>query len=209
MIRKGLHAVSTVLHSRRICWAAACALAVIGTGAFAQDQDASGQAKSAYKIGVVDRKKVFDNYNKQKEEYAKIQNDLKTMQAEMDSFAKKVQDAKDRYDANKDTMSAEERETVEQKIRSDLVTYKSNYEQRQTELDTRYAFLIRKVKEEIDQVVQEIGAEENYHLILEGDPKSASGVLYFASVIDMTSKVLDRLNARYSSSGGRTSSSQR
>ncbi|HOJ34422.1 MAG TPA: OmpH family outer membrane protein [Candidatus Hydrogenedentes bacterium] len=170
----------------------------------AQDTD-SAASKGAYKIGIVDRKKVFDNYNKQKEEYAKLQNDMKSMQAEIDTLSKKVQDAKERYEANKNTMPADQREALEQQIRADMVTYKSKYEQLQTEIDTRYAFLVRKIKEEIDEVVREVGAEENYHLILEGDPKSASGVLYYASAIDMTSKILDRLNAR-SASGQQTSS---
>jgi len=177
----------------------------------AQDADASAQAKGGYKIGIVDRKRVFDNYNKQKDEYAKLQNDMKSMQAEIDNLSKKVQEAKDRYEANKDTMSPEQREALEQQIRADMVTYKSKYEQLQTEIDTRYAFLVRKIKEEIDEVVREVGAEENYHLILEGDPKSASGVLYYASAIDMTSKVLDRLNARggSSSSGAAAASNQK
>lgn len=171
---------------------------------FAQDTDTAA-SKGAYKIGIVDRKKVFDNYNKQKEEYAKLQNDMKSMQAEIDALSKKVQDAKDRYEANKNTMPADQREALEQQIRADMVTYKSKYEQLQTEIDTRYAFLVRKIKEEIDEVVREVGAEENYHLILEGDPKSASGVLYYASAIDMTSKILDRLNSR-TASGQQTSS---
>ena len=44
------------------------------------------------------------------------------------------------------------------------------------------------------KAIEEVGAEGNYHLILEADPETRTGVMYHSPTLNMTQKVVDRLN---------------
>jgi len=150
--------------------------------------------QGTYKIGVVDRKKVFDSYEKKKEELAALETQMKEKQAALDSLEQKIEKAQKDLEAKKDNLSEEEREQLERQIQSEVLRYQTEYNRLQRELDAETARVFRKLKKDINEVVHQIGVEQNYHLILDGDPDSSGGVLYFATVIDMTSEVLARLN---------------
>ncbi len=51
--------------------------------------------------------------------------------------------------------------------------------------------------EEVQAAVKAIASEENYHLVLEGRDTFPPNVLYYAVPLDITQKVVDRLNAEY------------
>lgn len=159
-----------------------------------QTEDKSG---SGYlKIGVVDRKKAFDSYEKQKREFAALETELKEAQTQIDALSDKIEKARAEYQANRDSWSDDERARRQEQLDSDILQYQADYKRLQTEIDAKYARLVQRIRGEIDEAVAQIGQEENYHLIFEGDPKSSSGVLYFSTTIDITSKVITRLNQK-------------
>lgn len=173
---------------------AAAAGAVIAPAFVSAQSSEQGQ----YKIGVVDRKQVFDNYEKQKEEFAKLESNMKEMQKEIDSLSEKIEEARQKHAAAKDTMKPEDRERLEQQINSDVLRYQTEFKRLQAEIDAQTHRLLKRLKADIDEVVHQIGVEQNYHLILEGDSQSPSGVLFFATGIDITSEVITRLNKKAS-----------
>lgn len=166
-------------------------VALSGT-AFGQENTDSREGQ--YKIAVVNRKEAFDGYNKQKEEFAKLEKEMADMQTELDKVKARLDAKKDEYDQNKDNMTEEQQEDLKAGYQQDLIQYESQVKESQKQLDVKSNNLMRRMKSDIDKVIQDIGREENYHIILEGDPNNPMGVLYYHAAIDITPKVVMRLN---------------
>ncbi len=156
----------------------------------------NAEMTGGYKIGVVDRKEVFDNLEQQQRQYQELQREMEEMQAEIDRLSERIEADQQRLRLEGPTMSPADREELEARLSSNLNQYQAEFQRLQLEVDTRFSRLVRRIREQIDEAVQEIGAQENFHLILEGDPRSQSGVLYYSSTIDLTSRVLTALENR-------------
>lgn len=170
---------------------AAVALAL--PSAWAQNGETPGQ----YKIGVVNIKNVFDNYDKQKAEYKKLEDERDTRQKKIDELSDKITKAKEQYDAQKDKMSAEQLEALEDTIESDYNTYKAEFSRLQAEIDRREKKLLEDLFEDIRIAVEEVGTQGNYHLILEGGESGRTGVLYSSTTLNVTPRVIEHINAKY------------
>ncbi|MBN2307893.1 MAG: OmpH family outer membrane protein [Candidatus Hydrogenedentes bacterium] len=179
-------------------WVTVAALVASVAGVFVCSEVTSAQEAAApagqYKIGVVDRKKAFDGYDRAQKALEDLQADVDARQVDIDKLSEDVLAKKKVYEDNEATMPAEEKEALEEEIEALYRTYREEYKRMQDEIDRQHARLIKKSRDEIDLAVAEIGSEENYHLILEGDPKSGTDVLYYSTTIEITSKVIERLN---------------
>lgn len=167
------------------------AFAVLSVPAFVSAQEQGGSFN--YKVGVVDRKKVFDSYVEQKPEYKSLLAEKEQMQVQLDALQKKIEGEQDRLEKGRDTMEETAAETLEQELQSDVLMYQTEFKRMQTEIDSKFNRLVKNIKEEIDNVVADIAQKDGYDLILEGDPRSGSGVLYFATSIEITSRVSAQL----------------
>jgi Skp family chaperone for outer membrane proteins len=174
--------------------AAALMLALAGVLVNSTLVDAQDAASGQYKIGVVDRKQVFEAYNKYKSERQQLESDMATMQSELDAIADNVEALREQYRATRDTMTEEQRKDKEQEIERKSLDWRSKYDTFQRQMDLDFRDLVSEAKTDINGAIEQIAREENYHLVLEGDPKAASGVIYYVSAIDMTPKVIARVN---------------
>ena len=150
-------------------------------------------AGSEYKIRVVNRKDVFDQYNKQKEEWKNLEAEKKSLQGEIDKLSDGITADKKKLDEDK-SLTDEQKTQLRDKVESDYRTYQTEFKRLQGEIDSKSRKFFARMMEDIDKAIAEIGEAENYHLILEADPKSPTSVLYFSSTIDITSKVVAKLN---------------
>jgi Skp family chaperone for outer membrane proteins len=148
-----------------------------------------------WRIAVVDRKEVFDNYAKQKDETAKLKAEVEKMQADLDKMSDKIQAAKDAYEADKEGMTEEQRDEAKKKIQQDFAEYQAQLKSMQAKVDSENALLIKNLKKDIDTAIAKYGEEKDYHLILEADPRSPTSVLYYKAAIDVTGDVVQRLNS--------------
>ena len=176
-----------------------CLMAGLAAFAF----DASGQADTeassqsrAYKIGIVDRKEVFDAYERTEIEYDKLEKEVEERQKVVDELSEKIEQQKSEYEKRKDTMTLEEREEFEAKVESDYRHYRSELERLQGDIDSMEMRVVKKLFDEIDQAIAEVGSEGNYHLVLDGGGEARGGVVYFSPTLDMTQKVIDHLNSK-------------
>jgi len=160
---------------------------------------AQDDAVSAWKIAVVDRKTVFNEYKKQQVEMAKLEGELKSMQNELDAMSTKIQNAKDTYLEKRDGMTEADRDAEKSRIQQEFVAYEAQLKSRQATIDGKTATLIKNVKSDIDAAIAKYGEENRYHLILESDadPNSRTSVLYFATKIDITLEIQRILNEAY------------
>lgn len=156
----------------------------------------NGDAPTQYKIGVVDMKAIFDAYEKQKDEYAKLEKSKEVSQIEIDKLSKKITEARDKYNAEKEAMSEEDIDALEESIESDLGRYQAEFKRSQQEIDRKEKKLLDALFDDIRLAVKTVGAQGNYHLVLEGG-ESVRGVLYSSSTLNMTGRVIEYLNAAY------------
>lgn len=158
---------------------------------------AESQSDSGYKIGVVNVKQVFDDYERQKKEYAKLQSERDAKQAEIDKLSDKIAAAKERYDNNRASMSEEERERLEEQIQADYSQYKADFKRLQEDIDRQEKRLLETVFEDIHRAIQEIGARGDFHLIMETGQPGRTSVLYHSTTLDVTQQVTDYLNKKF------------
>lgn len=160
---------------------------------------AQDAAVSNWKIAVVDRKTVFNEYKKQQDRMATLEGELKAMQDELDTMSEKIQASKDAYLEKRDGMTEPERDAEKSRIQQEFVAYEAELKSRQAKMDAKTASLIKEVKNDIDLAIAKFGEENDYHLILEGDadPQSRTSVLYYHAKIDITLEIQRILNEAY------------
>lgn len=178
---------------------AVCLCAFANHQAVAQS-NVSASSPSQFKIGVVNLKVAFDAYDKQKNQYQDLEVQRDTKQKEIDKLSERITAARERYDAEKDTMSDSVRDALEESIEADFGLYKAEFKRLQEDIDRREKKLLEVIFEDIHQAIAEVGARGNYHLVFEGGESGRSGVLYFSTPLNMTQQVIDYLNEEYAKS---------
>lgn len=175
-----------------------CLIMAMASGVlYAAPAESQGDA-AAYKIGVVDVKQVFDNYERQKQEYARLQEERDKKQAEIDKLSEKITAAKERYDKERATMTDEARRALEEQIEADYSKYKADFKLMQEDIDRREQRLLEQVFEDIHVAIQEVGARGDFHLVLEAGQPGRTSVLYHSTTLDITQRVTDHINKKYS-----------
>jgi Skp family chaperone for outer membrane proteins len=183
--------VKTAISFRRVVIGAGVMVAVMLMAAPVRAQEPAG---GGYKIGVVNMREVFQNYDRQKAEYEKLKQKQESAQAEIDKISDRINEAKKRYEADKATMTRDAREQFEINVSKDFSNYQAEFKKLQDDIDLQERKLLKDLFQEITTAVQEVGAADNYHLILEAGSDGNAAVLYYATPLNLTSKVIDHLN---------------
>lgn len=155
---------------------------------------------SSYKIGVVNLKEIFDNYEKQKERYRELEKQRDEMQKPIDDLSAKIEANKNRYDSEASQMSEDERRELQDLIEADYSRYQAEFKRLQGDLDRAEKRILEELFEDIQKAIEEVGKDQNYHIIFEGGDNKRSGVLYYSTTLNMTQRVIDYLNSKHSES---------
>jgi Skp family chaperone for outer membrane proteins len=170
-------------------------VAGVATSAHAQAQAAQpGASSGGYKIAVVDRKKVFDEYGKNKPEWdsltAKKTNIEKTLNAKIDALKAE----REAYAKTRPNLSDEERVNQDNAMNKKMLDLRNEAQLEQQRLDQEGDSIIKKLRQEIDTAVRSLAQTGNYHLVLEADT-AISSVIYYSDTLDITTQVLDFVKA--------------
>lgn len=162
------------------------AVASIPTIALAQN--------SQYKIGVVNLKIVFDEYDKQKEQYEVLKVEVDKLQKPIDDLSERITKDKETFDDETVNLTDEKRNKLQDSIEADLSKYKAAIQQSQEEVDRREKRIFDEIIGDIQIAVEEVGALGNYHLVFDSSKNRNNNLLYFSTTLNMTQKVIDHLN---------------
>ena len=180
-------------------WLVGCTLAAAAAAVDApagKAPAASGSESKAYKIGVVNRKEVFDAYTKTKTEYETLQQEVDGRQKKVDALSTQIDAQKKEYDGKKDSMTETERDEFKAKVESDYRQYRGELDRMQRDIDSMELRVVKKLFGDIDRAIARVGAEGDYHLVLDGTPKDTPGsVIYYSPTLNMTQKVIDYINS--------------
>jgi len=181
-----------------VAFLSVCAVPAVA-GAIAEETggaDSQPSDSRAYKIGVVNRKDVFDNYNKMKAEYDELQKEVDKRQAKVDELSEKIEAQKTEYEEKKESMTEGQREEFEARVESDYRYYRTELDRLQRDINSMELRVVKKLFGEIDKAIAQVGADGDYHLVLDGTPKDASGsVIYYSPTLNMTQKVIEYINS--------------
>lgn len=176
-------------------------LATAGTA----QADTPESAPGAYRIGVVNVKEVFDNYQKQKDLYEELRTTRDELQKPITALSDQITKDQERYKNEKDTLGEADRKLLEEKIEAAVTKYRAEFERSQQDINRQEKKLNEDVLNEIYLAIQEVGAQGNYHLVFESGetaapiPARAGGLLYHSTTLNMTQRVIEHLNGKYKS----------
>lgn len=144
------------------------------------------------KIGYVDVAKVFDGYQKTKDNDAKLQQAGKKKEEERDALVHEVRRLKDEQALLAEGAREKKQEAIDAKIR-ELQEFDSAARR---ELGEERNKTVREIFKDIDELVQRFGQRKGFDMIF-----NDRVLLYRSSTYDITSEVLDELNRGHQSGG--------
>ena len=143
-------------------------------------------------VGFVDIERVFktsvpgksaqEKYNNQKD---KMEQDLKQKGGEIEELRKQIE-------RDSMIMSKEKREEKERLVRIKLDHFKSLQIRYRKQLQNLEKKQVNALRKEVSTLVKDVGKKEGYILIIKKDI-----VLYSRESIDLTGKIIKRLNKKY------------
>lgn len=148
-------------------------------------------AADVAKIGVIDLQKILETSVAGKS----IQSDLKKEKDKMEADLKKkgteIENIRKRLERESMVMGKEMREEKERESRIKINDFKSLQQKYRSDLQQLEAKLINQLKNDINDIVQEMGKKEGYLLII-----NKFGVIYSPNSIDVTDKVIAALDKK-------------
>ncbi len=144
-------------------------------------------AADAMKVGYVDLQKALNLSAAGKAAKEKMKAKFKDYDVDVQKKQDELKKLKDELEKQAMLLSAEARAAKERDYQQKVKDYQRLTKDIQEELQRTDADYTRKILEEIFKVVQQIGKQEGYTLILE---KTESSILYASDGIDMTDRVI-------------------
>jgi len=172
------------------------------------------------KLAVIDLQKVFDGYYKTKAADALIKDRASDLEKQKKGLLDQYQKATDDYkkaldDANNQAVSADEREKRKKSAEANLLEIKRMEDQinqfdrsARTTLDEQLRRMRENILEEIRTVVNAKAKSGSFSMVLDTAAESFNKtpiVIYHNGENDLTTNVLNQLNATEPQSGSKTS----
>jgi len=152
----------------------------------------SGGALAAdVKIGVIDFQRVLKESAAGKAAQEEITQKGKEMEASLQEKKDEIDELRSRLERESLVMNRDQREEKEREIRIKINDAKSLQKKYMEDFKGYEARLIKKIQQEFFDMVEEIGKQEGYTLILE-----RVGVLYAADAVDITDELIRQYDAR-------------
>lgn len=163
--------------------------------ATAQDNNEANGGGS-FKIGVVNRAKVFEEYSGKRSEMQALQKEAEKAEADLKAEIEKFDAAFESAKEKEDSLSTEEILNLQEEFSRMRGEIENKRDTKQKELDRKMQRLMTELRLDIGKAIEEVAVNEKFHLVLEADPdpRGRSSVIYFAGPLDITQKVIDKLN---------------
>lgn len=149
-------------------------------------------AADVAKIGVVDLQRVMETSDAGKAAQAQIKKQRDKMETDLKAKGTEIEQIRQRLEREAMVMSKESREEKEREARIKLNDFKNLQKKYRGDLQELEKNLVSELRDDTISLVDEIGKKEGYLLII-----TRVGVLYSPKTIDITDKLIKRLNEHY------------
>ncbi|MGD0883872.1 MAG: OmpH family outer membrane protein [Thermodesulfovibrionales bacterium] len=148
-------------------------------------------AADLVRIGYVDLRVALNESNEGKKAKAELESLIKTKQVAIDEKGKTVEKLKGELEKQSSVLSGEAKKAKEDEIERLLRDYQRLVQDSQAEVKKKEDKYTESIIKELREIVEKIGKEENYSLILE----NVEGIiLYTNKDLDLTERVLKKYN---------------
>jgi len=145
------------------------------------------------KIGVIDMQGVIETSTQGMAAQAQIKKQKDKMERDLKQKGAEVEKIRKQLDREAKVMSKEAREEKEREARIKINNFKIIQKRYRTELQNLEKKLNERLKDDVFDIVNDLGKKEGYLLILD-----KFGVLYSGEKVDdLTGKIIKRLNIKY------------
>ncbi|MCM8757045.1 MAG: OmpH family outer membrane protein [Candidatus Omnitrophica bacterium] len=141
------------------------------------------------KIGYVDLQKVFQNYNRAKDNERKFKQEVESQQKEINKLQDEIKKEQEDLEKKKEVLKTEERQKREERLRGMLQDFSGRWKEVNERLDRRREELEKECIDEIIKVAREYGKKQGYSLILD-----SRVVIYGPEASDLSEEILKILN---------------
>lgn len=156
---------------------------------------ASAGAQSAQKVAIIDSQKAFDRSVQGQKVITLLQDKENEIKAGLKQKQEEINSLQDKLASQRLTLKEEALKQLQLEIDKKEVE-KRKYEQDSSiEFDQFKAKLIKKMRDEILTIVDELVKERSYDLVFD---LSSSGLIYFQPAMDITEEVIKRYDEAYS-----------
>lgn len=150
----------------------------------------SSMAADVAKIGVIDLQKILAASSAGKLIQAELKKEKDKLESDLKQKGEEIEKISKRLERESMVMSKEMRDEKEREQRIKINDFKTLQKKYRSDLQKFEVKLMNTLKADINDIVQEIGKKEGYLLII-----NKFGVLYAPSSIDLTDKLIKKLNA--------------
>ena len=145
----------------------------------------------APKIGVVNLQTVLETSVAGKAAQNEIKGQKDKLEADLKQKGNELQELEKRLQREAMVMSKETREEKERELRIKASDFQAQQKKYRGDLQDLERKLMGQLQKDISDLVAEIGKKEGYQLII-----SNIGVLYFQPAMDLTTRLIQDLNAK-------------
>lgn len=142
------------------------------------------------KIGYVDLARLFDNYNKTKDEDKTLEKEIKQKKEERQRLVNQIRKMKNEIDILSEEAKEKKQTRIDEKVRQ-LQEYD---QQTRVGLGQQKDKMVREILKEIDAVIEKYAKDNSYAMILNKDKRI---LLYGHTQDDITDEILKILNSKY------------
>ena len=149
-------------------------------------------AADVAKIGVIDLQKILETSAAGKYVQAELKKEKDKMEVDLKKKGTEIENIRKRLERESMVMGKEMREEKERESRIKINDFKTLQKKYRSDLQKLEGGLMNQLKTDIDEIVKGIGKKEGYLLII-----NKFGVIYSPNSIDVTDKVIGKLNAKF------------
>lgn len=143
------------------------------------------------KIGSVDLVKALNESDAGKKAKADLEFLIKSKQSSLDEKGKGIEKMKQDMDKQSSVLSADARKSKEEELEKAIRDYQRQVADSQNEVKKKEGELTGAIIKELRGIIEKIGSEEGYTLILEG---GEGQILFAKKEIDITDTVIKKHN---------------
>ena len=154
----------------------------------------SAAAQAGPKFGYVNSAKILSDAPGRAEAEAQFNTEVKAYQAQLQRMSDSLQLLAANFDKEAPKLDSATRETRASSIRTKEADYQKRAQTLDQQMQTRQAELVRPLMEQLQKIIEQVRAEDNYAMIF--DVGSQTSIIVAADKsLDITDKVMTRLKA--------------
>jgi len=147
-----------------------------------------------FKLATVDLQRALNECDAGKKAKEDFKSQVDKLQADLNKQKTDIEKIKDEVEKKGMVLKEEERKNIERDYQRRLRDFQRTYKDSQAELQQRDNELTSEILRDLQEVIAEYGAKQNYTLVLEASNTGA--VLYNSRAIDITDAVIQEYNSK-------------